>query len=115
MVPGAAGIYAPVSFAVAGLIAGVSALAYVELSARYAEHPRGCAGAAGLAFWQALHRRRCSDGPGGYAVSAATIARGVVGYLSVLLPAPDWTAPILLVAGLGALAAGGYRPRVGPA
>ncbi|BAV34043.1 amino acid permease [Sulfuricaulis limicola] len=111
-VAGLAGLYAPVSFIVAAVLAGLTGLSYAELSARY---PRS----AGEAVYvqEGLQRRVLSVLVGFLiiltgVVSAATIANGFVGYLHVFVPVPDWLAVTLLVLLLGALAAWGISESV---
>src|SRR4030067_1079165 len=109
-----AGLYAPVSFLVAALLAGFSAFSYAELSARF---PKS-AGEAGYVE-EGRPRRGLSILVGGLIilpgiVSAATIANGFVGYLHVFVTIPDWLAPTAVGVGVGALAALGTR-RAGPA
>jgi amino acid transporter len=107
-----AGLYAPVSFLVAALLAGFSAFSYAELSARFPK-------SAGEAVYveEGLHLRGLSILVGGLIiltgiVSAAAIANGFVGYLHVFVAIPDWLAIIAVVLGLGALAAWGIRESV---
>jgi len=107
-----AGLYAPVSFLVAALLAGFSAFSYAELSARFPK-------SAGEAVYveEGLHLRGLSILVGGLIiltgiVSAATIANGFVGYLHVFVTIPDWLAISAVVLGLGALAAWGIRESV---
>jgi amino acid transporter len=111
-VAGLAGLYAPVSFVVAAVLAGLTGLSYAELSARY---PRS----AGEAVYvqEGLRLRGLSVLVGLLiiltgVVSAATIANGFVGYLHVFMPVPDWIAITLLVLLLGALAAWGISESV---
>lgn len=107
-----AGLYAPVSFIIAALLAGVTGLSYAELTAR---HPKS----AGEAVYvqDGLRFRPLSILVGLLIiltgiVSAATIANGFVGYLQVFVAAPDWLAITLLVLALGALAAWGIDESV---
>ncbi|NWG87300.1 MAG: amino acid permease [Hydrogenophilaceae bacterium] len=106
-VAGNAGIYAPVAFLVAGLIAAFTAFSYAELSARYPF----CAGEA-VYVQQGLGLRPLSILVGGLivltgVVSCATLVSGFVGYLHVFLPLPHWLAVTLLIFGLWALASWG--------
>ena len=108
-VAGSAGMFAPISFLVACALAALTAISYAELSARlplsagesvYVEHglrSRRLGVAVGLLI--------AASG----VVSAATIARGFVGYLHVFVPAPDWLVIISVVLALGAVAAWGIR------
>ncbi len=106
-VAGKAGMYAPVAFLLASVIAGFTAFSYAELSSRF---PRS----AGEAVYvdEAFHWRPFSIAVGWSAasigiISAATIANGAVGYLHFFIPLPEWLLLILLVSGLGLLAAWG--------
>ncbi len=107
-----AGLYAPVAFVIAALLAGVTGLSYAELAAR---HPKS----AGEAVYvqDGLRFRPLSILVGFLIiltgiVSAATIANGFVGYLHVFVAMPDWLAIALLVLALGALAAWGIDESV---
>src|SRR4030067_3016 len=107
-----AGLYAPVSFLVAALLAGFSAFSSAEPSARFPD-------SAGEAVYveEGLHLRGLSILVGGLIiltgiVSAATIANGFVGYLHVFVTIPDSLALSAVVLGLGALAAWGIRESV---
>ncbi len=106
-VAGDAGMYAPVSFVVAAIVAALTGLSYAELCARYPK-------SAGVAFYthQGFGRRWLSVTAGFLIiltglVSAATLANGFVGYLHVFIALPDWLAITLLVLALGVLAAWG--------
>ena len=112
-VAGNAGMYAPLSFLVASVVAAFTAFTYAELAARYP-----------LSAGEAVYVRKGLDSPllavvvgllivlmG--AVSAAAMSRGFVGYLHVLLELPDATAMTLLVVALGSLAAWGIVESVG--
>jgi amino acid transporter len=108
-IAGAAGMRAPLAFALAGVIAAFTALSYAELSSRYPV-------SAGEAVYlqQGFGRRWLSMGVGlllavAGMVSSATLANGFVGYLHVFVPAPDWVAVIGLVLVLGTLACWGIR------
>ena len=106
-VAGAAGMYAPISFGLAAVIAGFTAFSYAELSARY---PRS----AGEAVYvqQAFHASWLSSSVGWAVVatgiiSTSTMANGFVGYLSLYIELPDWLIIIGLIISLGILAAWG--------
>ncbi|TCP62396.1 amino acid/polyamine/organocation transporter (APC superfamily) [Rhodovulum bhavnagarense] len=99
-VAGAAGVWAPLGFLVAGLIAVPSALSYAELSTRIPE-------AAGEAAFvqQGLGLRWLSVAVGlaivlAGLVSAAAVLRGGTGYLVSVLPVPFTPALLMLGAGL---------------
>jgi amino acid transporter len=106
-VAGSAGLFAPAAFFVAALVAGLTALSYAELAARY---PLSAGGA--IYVQQGLRLPALSVMVGLLivlmgAVSAATIARGFIGYLDVLIELPDAAAITLLVVVLGAIATWG--------
>jgi len=107
-----AGLYAPMAFVIAALLAGFTGLSYAELAAR---HPKS----AGEAVYvqDGLRFRPLSILVGFLIiltgiVSAATIANGFVGYLHVFIAVPDWLAITLLVLALGGLAAWGISESV---
>jgi APA family basic amino acid/polyamine antiporter len=106
-VAGAAGMHAPLAFALAGVIAGFTALSFAELASRYPK-------SAGEALyvhegfghrWLTLTIGLALVAAG--MVSAATLANGFVGYLHLFLPAPRWTIVCVLLLVLGLLAAWG--------
>jgi len=106
-VAGAAGMYAPLAFALAGIVALFTALSFAELSSRF---PRS-AGEA-LYVHEGFGRRWLTLAIGlalaaAGMVSAATLANGFVGYLHLFLPVPRWAVVCLLVLALGLLAAWG--------
>lgn len=106
-VAGAAGMYAPLAFALAGVVALFTALSFAELASRF---PKSAGEALyvhegfGLR-WLTLAVGLALAAAGG--VSAATLANGFVGYLHLFLPAPRWLIVCLLVLALGLLAAWG--------
>lgn len=96
-VAGEAGLLAPFAFVLAALIAGLSGLSYGELGARYPVS----AGEA-VYVYRAFNRRALSVAVGllialAGLVSAATMARGFVGYLSEFLYAPVWLVVSMLL------------------
>lgn len=108
-IAGRAGGLAPWSFLVAALLAGLAAASYAGLSRR---HPRS----AGEAHYVlvAFRSRALSLAVGllvlaTAVISAAAIARGAAGYLSVFIELPDWLLLMLLVGALGTLAAWGVE------
>jgi APA family basic amino acid/polyamine antiporter len=112
-VAGNAGMYAPLSFLVASVVAAFTAFTYAELAARYPL-------SAGEAVYirKGLDSRRLAIVVGLLivlmgAVSAAAMSRGFVGYLHVLIELPDATAITLLIVALGSLAAWGIVESVG--
>ncbi|MEW5892784.1 MAG: APC family permease [Pseudomonadota bacterium] len=111
-VAGSAGLYAPVAFLVAGVVATFTALAFAELSARYPL-------SAGPAIYvqEGLGLRPLAILVGGLivltgVVSGATLVRGFVGYFQLFLPLPDWLIVTSLIFGLWALAAWGIAESV---
>jgi len=107
-----AGIFAPVSFLVAALLASLSAFAYAELAARYPL-------SAGEAVYvqEGLGIRAVSALVGlliilAGIVSAAAILRGFTGYLQVFFPVHDMAALPVLIMLLGGLAAWGISESV---
>jgi len=107
-----AGLYTPVAFLVAAVLAALSGLSYSELAARY---PRSAG--------EALYVRQGFGWPPlavlvGWGVilvgtvSAATVARGSVGYLQLLVPLPGWLMVAALVLLLGAVAGWGIRESI---
>ncbi len=102
-----AGLYMPLSFLIASLIAGFSAFSFAELSSRYPK-------SAGEALYtqEAFGHRLLSTTVGIMVIaigviSAATISRGFAGYLHVFLDIPDWLALSVLIIGLGLVACWG--------
>lgn len=106
-VAGNAGMFAPVAFFVASLVAAFTALSYAELAARYplsageAVYVQQGLGLPGLSILVGLLIALMG------AVSAATIARGFVGYLDVLIDLPETPSITLLVVVLAATATWG--------
>jgi amino acid transporter len=108
-VAAAAGVYTPLSFLLAAVIAVFSAFSYAELSARY---PRS----AGEAVYveQAFGRRWLTCLTGLLViftgiVSAATMATGIVGYLQIFVQLPDFPVIALFVIAIGAIASWGIE------
>ena len=95
-VVGEAGMYAPVAFMVASIVATFSAFSYSELSARY---PLSAGGA--IYIHEGFHLTFLSRLTGlliasAGMVSAATISRGFAGYFYTFIQAPDF----LIITGL---------------
>jgi amino acid transporter len=111
-VVGHAGVFAPFSFLLASLLAGLTAFTYAELSARY---PLSAGEAVyvqegiGLRFVPALVGLLIILAG---VVSAATILRGFAGYLQVLVNVPDVAILIVMTCLLGGLAAWGISQSV---
>ena len=107
-----AGLFAPVSFLLASLLACLTAFTYAELSARFPL-------SAGEAVYvqEGIGIRQVSALVGlliilAGIVSAATILRGFTGYLQVFVGVPDAVAIPVLVVMLGGLAAWGISESV---
>ncbi|UCH47719.1 MAG: amino acid permease [Betaproteobacteria bacterium] len=103
-VAGAAGMYAPLAFLVAALVASFTAFTYAELSAR---HP--LSGAEAVYVQEGLGRRELSTLVGllivfSGLVSSATLANGFVGYLGVFFELPEILVICVVVLVLGVLA-----------
>ncbi len=111
-VAGRAGLYAPLAFMLAAVLAALTGLSYAELCARYPK-------SAGEALYvqEGFSRRALSVLVGlgivlAGIVSSATLANGFVGYLHVFIPVADAPAIVALVLALGALAAWGITESV---
>jgi len=96
-VAGMAGIYAPLSFLVAALIATLTAFSYADLASRYPSS----AGEAKYVM-QAFGSPLLSMLVGWSVVfigviSAATLSRGFAGYMQVFVELEDWVIITLLV------------------
>jgi APA family basic amino acid/polyamine antiporter len=107
-----AGAYVPVAFLIAALLTVCTALSYAELAARYPK-----SGGAAVYVQVGFQRRWLGMFVGFLMiftgmVSAATLANGFVGYLHVFTDTPDWLVIMLLVLGMGALAAWGIAESV---
>lgn len=112
-VAGAAGMYAPLAFVVACVVATFTALSYAELSSRYPV-------SAGEAVYieEGFGYRRLSMLVGllvslAAAVSAATITHGFVGYLQVFVDINPVLAMTLVLLVLTGIAAAGVKHAVG--
>ena len=111
-VAGAAGMYAPLSFAMAAMTAGLSAFTYMELCSRYP-----LAGGAAVYTQNGFGLRWLSIVVGflivlSGLVSAATITKGFVGYFQIFLDFPDVVIILAAVVCLGLLAAWGIAQSV---
>jgi basic amino acid/polyamine antiporter, APA family len=102
-----AGQYAPFSFLVASILAGLTAFTYAELSSRYP------LSAGEAVYMQAGFNLKLLSSTVGLLiilagiVSAATICRGFVGYFHQFVPLSETFIIVVLVSVLGALAAWG--------
>jgi APA family basic amino acid/polyamine antiporter len=104
-VAGRAGLFTPIAFLVAAVIATFTALSYAELSSRL---PRS--GGEAIYIQAAFQRRGLSMATGWGVVaigvvSSATLANGIVGYLNLFVQIPDAVAVGGLVVILGLVAA----------
>jgi len=96
-IAGISGMYMPISFLIAGIIAGFSAFSYAELSSRY---PRSAGEAV---YIQEAFSIRWFSSLVGWAivlvgvVSVATLANGVVGYVELFINMPDWLVKVLII------------------
>lgn len=107
-----AGLYAPLSFLLASLIAGFSAFSFAELSSRY---PKS-AGPA-LYMQSAFGFQIVSTAIGILVISigvisAATMSHGFIGYLHVFFDFPDWMALSCIIISLGLIAIWGISESV---
>ncbi|NQW08815.1 MAG: amino acid permease [Alphaproteobacteria bacterium] len=114
-VAASAGVWAPHAFLLASVVAGLTALSFAELAARYPK-------SAG----EALYVRTAFGRPAlglvvGLAVvsagiiSAAAVVVGGAGYLRTLVDLPAWLLITVLVMSLGGIAAWGIRESVAAA
>ena len=108
-VAGTAGMFAPVAFLVASSMAALTALSFCELSSRY---PR--AGGEAVYVGEGFRSVRAATAVGvavalASCISAATVARGFVGYMGGLLSLPPVLWIVLLMLVLGALAIWGIQ------
>lgn len=111
-VAGRAGMWAPVSFLMAALLAGVTAFAFAELVTRY---PRSAGEAVyvGEGFRSPFLARLVGLMVVAAAVvSSATITNGAVGYLQDFVALPDALGVVIFVALLAALCAWGIGESV---
>lgn len=111
-VAGSAGIYAPISFLLASLLAAFTVFSFAELSSRF---PKS-AGEA-LYVYKASGRRLLALAVGllvvlAGIVSAASISLGSVGYFNEFWQVPGWLAVSALVVLLGTIAAWGITQSV---
>jgi amino acid transporter len=111
-VAGYAGLYAPIAFLLAGLVAFCTAFSYAELASRY---PRS-AGAA-LYVREGLRLRWLPVLVGALVVlvavvTCASLMRGFIGYAQVFVHLPDWLGITLTLLVLWALASWGIGESV---
>jgi len=104
---GAAGLWAPLGFLLAGLVAAPSALSFAELSSRL---PEASGDSAYIEYGLGAHRLAVGVGlvnVGVGMIAGAAILRGGVGYLVSLLPVPGSAAIVALGLALTAVALAG--------
>ena len=111
-VAGIAGMYAPVAFICAAVVASFTAFSYAELSARFP-----FSGGEAVYVQEGFSRRSLSTVVGylivfSGLVSSATLARGFVGYLNVFAELPGTLVIVILVTALGVLAVWGILESV---
>ncbi|QGQ21216.1 amino acid permease [Gimesia benthica] len=112
-IAGSAGMLTPLAFLVSAIIVSFSALSYAELTSRLP------VSAGEVAYVHAAFNRKTLSRLVGLAVlttgivSAATIARGFVGYLHEFIALPGFLAITILVLSVGFLAALGVDEAVG--
>ena len=114
-IAGIAGSLAPFAFLLAATVAGLTASAFAEFSARYP-----FSGGGALFVHKAFNLPSLTVIVGLLMmltgiVSAATISRGFVGYLEVFIDLPETLAIIVLLMGLCALASWGINQSVSTA
>lgn len=111
-VVGEAGVYAPLSFLLAAALAGLSALSFAEMSARFpmsageAVYVREGLGWRPLALLVGLLVVAAG------LVSCATLAHGFVGYMATFVDLPDAVLLLALVGALGLIAGIGITESV---
>ncbi|MGK7296389.1 MAG: APC family permease [Candidatus Wenzhouxiangella sp. M2_3B_020] len=112
-IAGSVGLFTPLAFALAGVLALVTALSFAELasrlphaggSARYVEAAFGSKRFAAVVGWAII-----ATG----VVSASTLSVATVGFVGDLVELPSAPATVALVLLLGAIAAWGIREAVG--
>lgn len=108
-IAGIAGLYTPVAFVIAAVVAAFTGFSYAELSARYP-----LAGGEVVYVEEGLHVRALSMLVGlaivaAGCVSAATITRGFVGYLNLFVAVPAAPVIAITVLALGGIATWGMR------
>jgi basic amino acid/polyamine antiporter, APA family len=101
---GVAGTAAPISFLIAGFVAGISALSYMELAARLPEAAGEAAyvdqgfGSATLTLITGLVLVTIGI------FAAATVSAGAAGYMATIAALPDWMIIAVIVVALGGVA-----------
>ncbi len=114
-VAGIVGIYTPISFLLASIVAAFTAFSYAELSSRFPK-------SAGEAIYleETFHQHWLSTAMG-FAisligiVSAATITNGSIGYIQVFIDLPPWLISLIVITALSLLAAWGIDESVSTA
>jgi basic amino acid/polyamine antiporter, APA family len=108
-----AGAAAPLSFLFAGVAAGLTGLCYAELAGRFPEASGGVAYVRRGFGSDRLAQLTGAAMTFAVAIAAASIARGAVHYLAILLPLPAPLLIVLLVVGFTGIACLGVRESVG--
>jgi APA family basic amino acid/polyamine antiporter len=108
-----AGAAAPLSFLLAGVAAGLTGLCYAELAGRFPEASGGVAYVRRGFGSDRLAQMTGAAMTLAVAIAAASIARGAVQYLVVLLPLSTPLLTAMLVAGFTGIACLGVRESVG--
>ena len=108
-----AGAAAPLSFLFAGIAAGLTGLCYAELAGRFPEASGGVAYVRHGFRSDRLAQLTGAAMTMAVAIAAASIARGAVHYLAVLLPFSTPILTVALVAGFTGIATLGVRESVG--
>ncbi|MFQ5588289.1 MAG: APC family permease [Nitrospiria bacterium] len=103
-VAGLAGLFAPLAFLTAALIAAVTALSYAQLVALF---PKSAG--ESVYVWQGFHHKSLSATVGWMIiltgiVSSATLSNGAAGYVNVFVQSPRWLCVVITVLMLGGLA-----------
>ena len=107
-----AGNFAPYSFILAAMVAGVTAFSFAELASRFP-----VSGGGALFIHKGFHKPQLTRLVGLMiimtgVVSAATITRGFVGYVQVFAPVPETVAIVWMLALLCGLACLGINESV---
>lgn len=111
-VAGHAGVHAPLAFALAAVVMGLTVGSYAELATRYP------VSAGEAAYMREAYGSRLASTATGLLtvvigiVSAAAVALGSAGYLHALVPAPRPLLVVVVVLALGAVAAWGILQSV---
>ncbi|MEH6358253.1 MAG: amino acid permease [Pseudomonadales bacterium] len=108
----ASGAYAPIAFLVAALVVAFTALTYAELSSRFPKSAGEAVYVLRAFSWKSLSLLVGFSVVLSGIVSAAVMARGFAGYLSLFVSLPDALSILLFVALLASIAAWGVAQSV---